>query len=86
MYFSIFLHRSVVTARYVLIMLPPTGEPGLTRHLHQERVPGDRGEQIKIMNHFKLGQIDPARGRVQPVQGEVVRGRREDGGALRHRA
>ena len=34
----------------------------------------------------KLAQIDPAGGGVQPVQGEVVRGRREDGRALCHRA
>ena len=46
MYFSIFLHRSGIIAPYELIMLLHTGELGSTRHLHQERMPDDRGEQI----------------------------------------
>ena len=81
-------YRSVVTARCVLIMLLPIGENGFAKNLPQERIQGDRGENhMKLgSGHFELGQIDPTWGGVQPVQGEAVRGRWEDGGALRHRA
>ena len=58
-----FLPRSAITARYVLITLPLIGEPGLTLHLHQERMLGDRGENYKneCGSDFILGQIDPTR-------------------------
>ena len=39
----------------------------------------------RIFWHFQLFQVDTAWSGVRPVQGEVIRGRQEDGGALRHR-
>ena len=58
------------------------GENGFAKNLPQERIQGDRGENhMKLgSGHFELGQIDPTWGGVQPVQGEAVRGRWEDGG------
>ena len=39
----------------------------------------------RIFWQFQLVQVDTAWSRVRPVQGEVIRGRQEDGGTLRHR-